>query len=97
MKKLIMRASQINGGDSMALMTSKDVEGLYIRVELPRVYGKFKVQFDLVQYVNHPIKGEKAEVGKETMECDYLLDGPNIIEQCYLHAKEKLPYATLDC
>lgn len=81
----------------MAIKPNEESMGMYIRVELPRVYGKFKVQFELVQYVNHPISGSLAEVGKETMECDYLLDGPNIIEQCYLHAKEQLPYATLDC
>lgn len=81
----------------MALQTSEESNGLYIRVELPRVYGKYRAQFDLIQYVNHPITGEKAEVGRETMECDYDLEGANIFEQCYAHAKEALPYATLDC
>lgn len=81
----------------MALMTNEESRGLYIRVELPRVFGKHKVQFDLIQYVNHPITGEKAEVGRETMECEYLLDGPNILEQCYVHAKAQLAYETLDC
>lgn len=70
---------------------------LYIRVELPRVYGKYRVQFDLIQYVDHPITGEKAEVGRDTMECDYDLNGPNIFEQCYNYAKLELPYATIDC
>lgn len=81
----------------MALQTSKESNGLYIRVELPRVYGKYRVQFDLIQYVDHPITGEKAEVERGVMECDYSLDGPNIFEQCYVHAKEALPYATIDC
>jgi hypothetical protein len=66
-------------------------------VELPRVYGKYRVQYDLIQYVDHPITGEKAEVGREVMECDYDLDGPNIFEQCYEHAKKELPYAKIDC
>lgn len=70
---------------------------LYIRVELPRVYGKYRAQFDLIQYVDHPITGGRAEVARETMECDYDLDGPNIFEQCYVHAKKELPYATIDC
>lgn len=78
-------------------LTNDNEGSVYIRVELPRVYGKYRVQFDLIQYVNHPLTGEKAEVGRETMECDYDLDGPNILEQCYVHAKEALPYATIDC
>ncbi|QLP02909.1 Uncharacterised protein [Enterobacter hormaechei] len=81
----------------MALKNNEAVNGLYIRVELPRVYGKYRAQFDLIQYVDHPVTGEKTEIGREMMECDYALDGPNIFEQCYVHAKEKLPYATLDC
>lgn len=70
---------------------------LYIRVEIPRIYGKYKAQYDLVQYVDHPVTGEKAEVGRETMECDYDLNGANIFEQCYKSAKTELPYATIDC
>lgn len=81
----------------MALQTSKESNGLYIRVELPRVYGKYRALFDLIQYVDHPITGKKAEVARETMECDYNLDGSNIFEQCYAHAKAELPYATIDC
>lgn len=81
----------------MALMTDVNANGLYLRVELPRVHGKFKVQFDLVQYVDHPISGEKAEVGRETMECEYDLNGPNVFEQCYEHAKVAFPHNTLDC
>lgn len=78
-------------------LTTDEVGKVYIRVELPRIYGKFIVQFDLIQYVDHPITGEKAEVGRETMQCDYILDGANIFEQCYVHAKSKLPYGTIDC
>lgn len=81
----------------MALKTNEAVNGLYIRVELPRVYGKFRAQFDLIQYVDHPVTGEKTEIGREMMECEYALVGANIFQQCYVHAKEKLPYATLDC
>ena len=81
----------------MALMTDVNANGLYLRVELPRVYGKFKVQFDLIQYVDHPISGEKAEVGRQTMECEYDLNGPNIFEQCYEHAKVAFPHNTFDC
>lgn len=81
----------------MALMTGVIANGLYLRVELPRVHGKFKVQFDLVQYVDHPLSGEKAEVGRETMECEYDLNGPNIFEQCYDHAKVAFPHNTFDC
>lgn len=80
----------------MALMNVNGGE-LYIRVELPRVYGKFRAQFDLIQYVTHPVTGEKAEVGRETMECDYDLDGGNIFAQCYMHAKSIIPYSTSDC
>ncbi len=78
-------------------LTNNDQDVLYIRVELPRAFGKYRAQFELVQYVSHPITGERAEVGRETMECDYSLDGPNIFEQCYVHAKEALPYPTIDC
>ena len=78
-------------------LTNNNQGALYIRVELPRVYGKYRVQYDLIQYVDHPITGEKAEVGREVMECDYDLDGPNIFDQCYEHAKKELPYATIDC
>lgn len=78
-------------------LTNDNAGLLYIRVELPRVYGKYRAQFDLIQYVDHPITGEKAEVARETMECDYDLDGSNIFEQCYVYAKEALPYATIDC
>ncbi|WP_409248122.1 MULTISPECIES: hypothetical protein [Enterobacteriaceae] len=81
----------------MALKTNDGDIGLYIRVELPRIYGKYRAQFDLVQYVNHPLTGEKAEVGRETMECDYDLDGANILEQCYVCAKARVPYGVLDC
>ena len=56
-------------------LTNNNQGALYIRVELPRVYGKYRVQYDLIQYVDHPITGEKAEVGREVMECDYDLDG----------------------
>ncbi|EFN4264641.1 hypothetical protein FQJ03_02655 [Escherichia coli] len=80
----------------MALSTNNSGV-LYIRVELPRVYGKYRVQFDLIQYVDHPVTDEKAEVGRDTMECDYDLNGPNIFEQCYNYAKLELPYATIDC
>ncbi|GCL87437.1 hypothetical protein BFD46_05785 [Escherichia coli] len=78
-------------------LTNDDAGSLYIRVEVPRIYGKYRVQFDLIQYVDHPITGEKAEVERGVMECDYSLDGPNIFEQCYVHAKKALPYATIDC
>ncbi|EOY8684557.1 hypothetical protein ACT4HQ_003559 [Escherichia coli] len=78
-------------------LTNNNHGALYIRVELPRVYGKYRAQFDLIQYVDHPITGEKAEVGRDTMECDYDLNGPNIFEQCYNYAKLELPYATIDC
>ena len=78
-------------------LTNNNQGALYIRVELPRVYGKYRAQFDLIQYVDHPITGEKAEVGRDTMECDYDLNGPNIFEQCYNYAKLELPYATIDC
>lgn len=78
-------------------LTNNNHGALYICVELPRVYGKYRAQFDLIQYVDHPITGEKAEVGRDTMECDYDLNGPNIFEQCYNYAKLELPYATIDC
>ena len=78
-------------------LTNNNQGALYIRVELPRVYGKYRAQFDLVQYVFHPISGERAEVARETMECEYSLDGPNIFIQCYARAKEVLPYSTIDC
>lgn len=78
-------------------LTNNNQGALYIRVELPRAYGKYRAQFDLIQYVDHPITGEKAEVGRDTMECDYDLNGPNIFEQCYNYAKLELPYATIDC
>lgn len=78
-------------------LTNDNHGALYTRGKSTRVYGKYRAQFDLVQYVDHPITGEKAEVGRETMECDYSLDGPNIFEQCYVHAKKALPYATIDC
>lgn len=81
----------------MALMTHEDSNSLYIRIELPRVHGKFKVQFDLIQYIDHPLSGEKAEVGRETMECEYTLTGPNIFEQCYEYAKNTVSYTTIDC
>jgi hypothetical protein len=81
----------------MALKTEAETSELYIRVEMPRVHGKFRAQFELVQYIDHPITGAKTEIGREVMECEYALDGPNIFEQCYVHAKEKVPYATLDC
>lgn len=81
----------------MALMTDQNSSGLYIRVETPRVSGKYEVQFDLIQYVDHPITGEKAEVGREVMQCPYDLAGPNIFEQCYSHAKVELPFNTFDC
>ncbi|GAB0674824.1 hypothetical protein NB16F77_19020 [Escherichia coli] len=80
----------------MALSTNNPMV-LYIRVELPRVYGKYRVQYDLIQYIDHPITGEKAQIDRQIMECDYNLDGPNIFEQCYEHAKKELPYATIDC
>ncbi|MBI9595733.1 hypothetical protein MXT04_24650 [Escherichia coli] len=78
-------------------LTNDDAGSIYIRVELPRVHGKYLAQFDLIQYVNHPLTGEKAQIDRQTMECDYNLDGPNIFEQCYEHAKKELPYATIDC
>ncbi len=78
-------------------LTNDDVGSIYIRVELPRVHGKYLAQFDLIQYVNHPLTGEKAQIDRQTMECDYKLDGPNIFEQCYEHAKKELPYTTIDC
>ncbi|MBW9582497.1 hypothetical protein [Escherichia coli] len=81
----------------MALKTNDAGSWLYIRVELPRVHGKYRAQFDLVQYVNHPVTGDKAEVGRETMECDYDLNGANVIEQCYFYAKAKVPFGVLDC
>lgn len=81
----------------MALKTPDATQSIYIRVLLPRVHGKYIAQFELAQYIDHPVTGEKTEIGREMMECDYALDGPNIFEQCYVHAKEKLPYATLDC
>ena len=81
----------------MALMPDEKAGGLYIRVELPRVFEKHTVQFDLIQYVDHPLTGEKAEVGREVMQCSYDLDGPNIFEQCYNHAKIELPFNTFDC
>lgn len=78
-------------------LTNDNEGSVYIRVELPRVHGKYRAQYDLIQYIDHPITGEKAQIDRQTMECDYDLAGPNIFEQCYVHAKEKLPYATLDC
>lgn len=78
-------------------LKNENTGGLYIRVELPRAHGKYRVQFDLIQYVDHPITGEKVEVGRETMECDYDLDGPNVFEQCYNYAKTQVPYQTVDC
>ncbi|EFO4694450.1 hypothetical protein A3436_14345 [Escherichia coli] len=81
----------------MALKTQEESNGLYIRVELPRVHGKFLAQFDLIQYVDHPVTGVKTQVGREMMECEYALDGPNIFEQCYQHAKTTLTYGTIDC
>lgn len=81
----------------MALMPDERASGLYIRVEGPRVFGKHEVQFDLIQYVDHPLTGEKAEVGREVMQCPYDLAGPNIFEQCYNHAKVELTFNTFDC
>lgn len=81
----------------MALMPDHKSSGLYIRVENPRAFGKYEVQFDLIQYVDHPMTGEKAEVGREVMQCTYDLAGPNIFEQCYAHAKVELPFNTFDC
>ncbi|GEM_PF-1545984 len=81
----------------MALKTADINSGLYIRVEIPRVYGKYRAQFDLIQYINHPLTGEMKEVGREVMECDYSLEGPNIFQQCYMHVKSVAPYTTIDC
>ena len=81
----------------MALKTEAETSGLYIRVELPRVHGKFRAQFELIQYIDHPVTGVKTEIGREVMECEYALDGPNIFEQCYIHAKATMPFNVLDC
>ena len=81
----------------MALMPDEKASGLYIRVELPRVFEKYTVQFDLIQYVYHPLTGEKAEVGRQVMQCLYDLDGPNIFQQCYAYAMNILPFNTFDC
>lgn len=35
----------------MALMTDEKANGLYIRVENPRVHGKYDLTFFLVQYL----------------------------------------------
>jgi len=81
----------------MALMTDEKANGLYIRVENPRVHGKFDLTFFLVQYLEHPLSGDRVEVGREERTCEYQLDGPNIFEQCYNHAKVELPFNTFDC
>lgn len=78
-------------------LEKKGLNQLYIRVELPRVYKKHRVQFDLIQYTDHPLTDQKVEIGREIMECDYDLEGPNVFEQCYNFAKEQLPYDTIDC
>lgn len=81
----------------MALMTDEKANGLYIRVENPKVHCKFDLTFFLVQYIDHPITSEMMEVGREEMTCGYSLDGPNVFEQCYDHAKIELPFNTFDC
>ena len=81
----------------MALMTDEKANGLYIRVENPRVHGKLDLTFFLVQYLDHPLSGDRVEVGREERICEYQLDGPNVFEQCYNHAKVELPFNTFDC
>lgn len=78
-------------------LANDDSESLYVRVETPRVYGKFIVQFEVAQYIKHPVTSERMEVNREIMECDYDLAGGNIFEQCYMYAKGVITYATVDC
>lgn len=81
----------------MALQTTDELRGVYLRVESPRIHGKFTVSFFVVQYVTHPIEEVPVEIGREEHHCPYSLDGPNVFEQCYTHLKTVLPYSTLDC
>lgn len=81
----------------MALKTETPPNELYIRVELPRLHSKYEVQFNLVQYMKHPITKEFVAVGTEVLQCPYLLDGDNVFTQCYAHVKSVLGYSTIDC
>lgn len=81
----------------MALKTEALSSDLYIRVELPRLHSKYEVQFNLVQYMKHPVTEELVAVGTEVLQCPYLLDGDNVFAQCYAHVKSVLGYPTTDC
>ena len=48
----------------MALMSDEKACGLYIRVELPRVLEKYTVQFDLIQYVDHPLQWKRLRLAE---------------------------------
>ena len=81
----------------MALLMVGASDGVYLRVERPRVFGKYKVAFELMEYIYHPVTGERVEASRVSMECDYDIEGPNLLEQCYVYAKGAVSFGTIDC
>lgn len=87
--------SLIKDVNLMAIRTvNSDV---YIRVERPRIYGKYTVIFDLVEYIYHPISSKKIESSRSSIECNYNLQGGNVFEQCYEEAKRVTDIEVVDC
>ena len=70
---------------------------VYIRVERPRIYGKYIVAFDLVEYIYHPFSSKKIESSRSSLERNYNLQGGNIFEQCYEEAKRVTDIEVVDC
>ena len=79
----------------MTLIDSSVMPEIYYRVEQPRIFGKYQMQFNLVAYITHPVTSEPVAIGNDVMECEYLIAGDNVFKQCYAFVREKMPDVNL--
>lgn len=86
----------------MALLSEHNV---YIRVENPRIHSGLSLSYFLVYYIERPSlpgvvdssPSPMTEVRRNELHCQYDLNGLNVFEQCYNHAKLSLPPPITDC
>ncbi|MCE9968952.1 hypothetical protein LZ620_08010 [Aeromonas salmonicida] len=81
----------------MAFLKADIGDVIYFRVERPRIFGKYSVAFELLEYIYHPVSKVKVEASRRSMECEYVLEGKNLLEQCYDYAKKEVGFETVDC